>query len=112
MRGGLSAASAALAGLLALAYPAAGAAGTSGAPYSGLEGGPRHAFGPDSEGNGKADRRAPIPTDAYVNPITGEGAASAPRERPGAGAYGGYGRRPGASRPLPSVEGPAKWHFR
>ena len=112
MRGGLLTAAMALGALLAWGSPSVGAAGTSDAPYSGLEGGPRHAFGPDSEGTGKGDKRVPIPTDAYGNPVTGEDAEVARRDRPSAGAYGGYGKQSGTSRPLPSVEGPAKWHFR
>lgn len=95
-----------------LSAPSVCVSGPSDAPYSGMEGGPRHAFGPDSEETGKADKRVPIPTDAYGNPLTGEEAVVAPRDRPGAGAYGGYDKRPRASRPLPTVEGPAKWHFR
>lgn len=112
MRGGLLTAVVVLDALLVLVAPAVGVAGLSDAPYSGLEDGPRHAFGPDSEGIGKADKRVPIPTDAYGNPVTGEDAVAVPRDRPSAGAYGGYGKQSRTSRPLPSVEGPAKWHFR
>ena len=101
-----------LLGLLTLS-PVAGQCAASGAPYTGAESAPRHAFGPDGEGKGSSEKRMPTTRmDAYGNPITGEMEAAAPRERPSAGAYGGYGAKTRPSRPLPAVEGPPKWDFR
>lgn len=83
----------------------------SGAPYSGLESSSRHAFGPDI---GESARRRQPPqafSDAYGNPVTGQQEEAVPHQRPSAGAYGGYGRGKTEGRPLPQVEGPARWNF-
>lgn len=92
---------------------AAFAASASEAPHTGLEGGHGRSFGPDVEKrSGNSLPQTSMPMDAYGNPITGEIQDAAPKQRPRAGAYGGYGKQQQApSRPLPDVPAAPKWGF-
>lgn len=88
------------------------AASASTAPHTGLEGGQGRSYGPDIEKrSGNNIPQTSMPMDAYGNPITGEIEEQAPKQRPRAGAYGGYGRQAAPSRPLPDVPGKPKWGF-
>lgn len=89
------------------------AASASTAPHTGLEGGMGRSYGPDVEKrSGKNIPQTSMPMDAYGNPVTGEMEEQAPRQRPRAGAYGGYGKEPKSTpRPLPDVPAKPKWGF-
>lgn len=99
----------------ALAAPCAWAASATTAPHSGLEGGMGRSYGPDVEeraGN-KNMPQTSMPMDAYGNPISGEiPEQAAPKVRPRAGAYGGYGKTTKSTpRPLPDPPARPKWSF-
>ena len=93
------------------AAPAVAAEATS-APHTGLEGGHRHAFGPDTEGRRDPRMSMSMPNDAYGNPIFPEVPEKAPRQRLRTGAYGVGARQPDAGR-LPDAPGhDAGWNFK
>lgn len=72
-------------------------------------------YGPDVEERaGKNNMpQTSMPMDAYGNPISGERPEeAAPKARPGAGAYGGYGQgKKATQRPLPDPPLRPKWSF-
>lgn len=90
-------------------------AASSSTPFTGLEGGTRHSYGPDGER--RKDKRIPTggsAVDAYGNPIMlDEEEQSVSRTRPRAGAYG-VRPAPPPTRPLPDPPpspGSSKWKF-
>lgn len=107
----------ALAALLTVAWAGSvlpvWAASPSTAPHTGLEGGQRHTFGPDNEG--QRDPRysgGGTMLDAYGNPVTPQEEEEAVRSRPRPGAYGA-GRGPAPRRALPAgPETDAGWKFK
>ncbi len=85
------------------------AAATS-APSTGLEGGQRHSYGPESENKYEKKVNNGAMKDAYGNPILPDMEEDAPRQRLRSGAYGNAPERP--SRPLPNLpETDAGWNF-
>ncbi len=81
------------------------------APHTGLEGGQRHSYGPDTEGRQQQQIKAGQGmVDAYGNPIVPE-EEKAPKSRLRSGAYGGPAKQLD-ERPLPDLpETNAGWNF-
>lgn len=83
--------------------------------HSGLEppGGPRSTETlPGGRSAGRTDDGGMGYTDAYGRRLENRPPERKVRNRPGPGAYGGYGRQEEAVRPLPDVEKPEPaWNF-